>query len=297
MNDMDKVGILRGMYSSFRKNTAKDTLSILDEYARKKGGRVFQHITVDKVYRVERKGIWESIGLGELFGVYLVSIHRKVRANEYQLIWPPRGKSEYNVDLLRIANIRRLIKLLHPECDDMCVHAFVKEFLYDKSYSLGRDAHLRRIEEINRRSGLSEKEKTRLITVEDNAYLQHLQNDFRLEIDGRLDEIFAIRLSFLVVLLKEIVGGKCAVNVMDYSCHRIFPAIKDKTAGQYLLESDIENPPPYSRMWGGSTFKKSTFKKSTFRKGGAKSTFKKGGAKSTFKKGGAKTRYKKKPKK
>jgi hypothetical protein len=175
------------------------------------------------------------------------------------------------VDLLRIANVKRLIELFYNK-DYMDADTFIRDFLYDASISLGRETYFQRIEEIERSRDLSEKEKAYLISVEDNAYLHHLQNDFRLEIDGKLDEIVAIRLSFLIALLRKIVGENSAFNVMDYSCHRIFPAIKDRTAASYLLESDIENPPPYSRQWGGlgepmfSTF--STF--STFRKGGAK---------------------------
>lgn len=133
MNDVDKVGVLQGMYSSFRKSMRKDTLSVLDEYT----GRVFEHVTIDKIYRVEKKGFWDSVGLGEVFGVYLISIHKKVQS-EYQLVWPPRGKIDYNVDLLRIANVKRLFELFYNK-DYANADTFIRDFLYDASISLGRD--------------------------------------------------------------------------------------------------------------------------------------------------------------
>jgi hypothetical protein len=294
-NDMDKVGVLQSVYRFFRKKIAKDkdTFAVLHDFAEGENGRIFEHITIDKIYRVERKGFWNSVGLGELFGIYLVSIHRKVSqgddGSEYQLVWPTPSKKDYNVDLLRVANIRRLIKLLRPDCDDACVEQFCRFFLYDSSNPLGREEHFQRLDAIERSNDTEERKKA-LVREEDEIYLRYLQNDFKLDLDRRLDEFYSIRLSVFVSLLKEIAGEKCAINFIDYACHRVFPSIKDKSALQYLTDSDIENPPPYSRKWGGSG---KPMLLSTFSKGGAKSTLKKSTfKKSTFRKGGAKFRTK-----
>ena len=69
------------------------------------------------------------------------------------------------------------------------------------------------------------------------------------------NQIESIRLSTLVDTIKQIIGHKCKINLLDYSCNSIIRTLpdRDRNNAQYLVSSDIENP---AKRWGGKSTKK-----------------------------------------
>jgi hypothetical protein len=132
------------LYSYLRKNLNKETFLALEDYEKKVGGKMIEHITFDKIFRVD-----ESTNVE---GIFLVSIHRKKTLDNYELIWPKDSKYALNINLLDFEHpsnwsefdLMNMVKLK----DDYIEHNAMHELVYssckvDRSNPLVRDSFTR----------------------------------------------------------------------------------------------------------------------------------------------------------
>jgi hypothetical protein len=265
------------LYSQFRKDIHNtDTLQLLNDYSSKTKEyysreaenenvcRVFENITVDKLYSVNNlldsfnvSSVFEfldSFIRRELSGIFLVSIHKKVNGT-YTFIGPV-GR---HFNLLEIQNLKKMAEMIHPVRNENENERLTKIMDYiDHLHLLGNDVSLfnerkkyqKNLDIIHDSKEYSEEEKTQLIQKEKSNFFHFIQH---LKIEIYKNYIYTIRLSLLVHLIKTIVGENCAINFTDYSCNHIttdMPA-EYTSYSKFMTPSDIENPPPYSRKWGG----------------------------------------------
>jgi hypothetical protein len=290
-DEWEDIQLLHQLYPYFRKTLHKDTLLVLNDYKEKmqeiderKGSlmnsKIYENITIDKIFRTDTPGFFSGTILSDFFedfmGIFLISIHRKISETDYEVVWPTNIKTDgyKNINLLDVTNIKRLFEFLHPDYNSLQVDSFI-EFLYERSQSFGKREYDLMIDNIEK-SNFSPEEKKRIIQTKYNERLDYLQNNFIIDIDRRLNKIMVIRLTTLVDLIKRLVGNNCRINLLDYACNHIIREIHQENRGnsQYLKVSDIENPPPYSKKWGGKR-KRKLLKKATIKKKGTLKKIKK----------------------
>jgi hypothetical protein len=276
-NPVDDVLLLRPLYKHFRKELNYETLQTLKEYSQTQTQRqnattcgIFEHITVDKIFTIDKPKAYGILrDFQEFSGIFLISIHRKVDENTYQLVWPKEKEKEssvMNVDLLNLHNLNKL--------DTLILSASPNKELIDTldslSIPLDHSEFSKRIFHIEH-GPFSKEEKTALIQKERDNFYQQMK-DFQVEIDHSSGFIVGIRLSFLVRLIRSLLGPSCSINLLDYSCHHISQLMPDEEEvfSYYMVPSDIENPPPYSRTWGGRRKTRRKKKKKTRQRKGKK---------------------------
>jgi hypothetical protein len=276
------------LYSEFRKDIHDvDTLQLLNEHSSKTKEyyshevknenvcRVFENITVDKLYAVNNlldsfsvSSVFEfldSFIRRELSGIFLVSIHKKVDST-YKFIGPFEG----NLNLLEIKNLKKMAQLIYPLHNERLTK--IMDYI-DDLYLLGKGVPLlderkkyqKNLDIIYASKEFTEEEKTQLIQKEKSNFFHIIQH---VQIEIYKNYIYTIRLSLLVHLIKTIVGENCLINIADYSCNHITTDMPSEytSYSKFMTPSDIENPPPYSRKWGGKKTKSRKRLLSNFKK-------------------------------
>jgi len=173
----------------------------------------------------------------ELNGIFVVSVHQKINDNEYQLIYPDVG---YNLNLLKIKDFKEFASAFTSDTN-------VLRSLVDKSSNLPTEEYIRRYDK------LIKENNPQLFEEENNRFFE-LLNKWSITMQNA-NQIESIRLSTLVDTIKQIIGHKCKINLLDYSCNSIIRTLpdRDRNNAQYLVSSDIENP---AKRWGGKSTKK-----------------------------------------
>ena len=274
-NPVDDVLVLRNLYKHFRKELNYETLQTLNEYSESYSKRqpastcgIFEHITVDKILTIDKPNPYLR-DFQEFSGVFLISIHQKVGDDKYELLWP-KEKKDRNVDLLNLHNLKKLDTLIPLEMtlssDSSTRNKEIIDTLDSLSVPLDHHEFSKRMSHIEHGPFTKEEKKTLLQKEQANFYQQ--MKDFQIEIDHSSGFIVGIRLSFLVRLIRSLIGPSCSINLLDYSCHHISQLMPDEERlfSSYMVPTDIENPPPYSQTWGGTRGKKKKKKKTRRRK-------------------------------
>ena len=218
--------------------------------------RTFHNITFDKSLSTSESGISCVLRyiFPELTGVFVISIHEKTHPNTYKLLYPEK-----------ITPPEKLLNLLNLKDFQYFGNFFGKEIpnLRERSTELNVENILSRINRIDKDKNLNEIEKEDLIKKLYAEYY-HVINNWDITIKN--DIITEIRLSYLVRLIKDLVGDNCKMNIFDYSCNEITKTLPEsqKAYQKYVVTSDIENPP---ENWGGRKrgrlHKKNKYRKKT----------------------------------
>jgi hypothetical protein len=152
-------------------------------------------------------------------------VHDKTDVNQIKLVYPLE-KSTDNLNLLVHTDFIKFAKIFGANGNVILEHV---------------------IEESSTRPKYSTR-------TDDETFKKQL-NDWNVTCSTWTKDISDIRLSYLVRLIKQIVGpDKCKLNIFDYSCSNISPAISPeerKYAEYYHKVSDIESGT--DRTWGGKT--------------------------------------------
>jgi hypothetical protein len=278
------IMVLPNLYNYFRKNLNTNTLQTIYEYIdkvklpyqqllnqldnqqnnnenntekNKNVCRVFENITIDKIF-TEKKRKWFGDDIfSELSGIFLVSIHKKNHENLYELIWPSNlnQQKNININLLDMYNIKRLYELFYSS-DIQNINVNIDN-LYNISQNFDYDDYIKRINYIQNSKKYSEQEKQQLIDKEFSNFFNYAQ-DFKIDIENNY--IYAIKMSTFVHILKNIFGNNCSINLLDFSCNHISKTVPEEQIifSKYMTPSDIENPPS---SWGGKYIKKNNKKK------------------------------------
>ena len=175
----------------------------------------------------------------ELNGIFVVSVHQKINDNEYKLICPDPALG-YNLNLLKIKDFKEFASAFTTDTN-------ILRALVDKSSNLPTEEYIRRYDI------LMKENKPQLLEEENNRFFELLKK-WSITMQNAI-QIESIRLSTLVDTIKQIIGAKCKINLLDYSCNSITRTlpVRDRNNAQYLVSSDIENPP---KRWGGKRTKK-----------------------------------------
>jgi len=188
--------------------------------------KVYETITIDKAFGTGINGILATIMscvLPDDLGIYVVSVHEKVDANQIILVYPP-SDSKRNLNLLNHADFIKFANIFGANGNVMLERVIEKSITRPK-YSTRTD---------------------------DETFKEQLTK-WNVTCSQKGD-ISDIRLSYLVRLIKQIVGpDKCKLNIFDYSCSNISPAIspEEQKYAEYHKVSDIESGT--DRTWGGKT--------------------------------------------
>lgn len=209
--------------------------------------KVYQTITIDKAFGTNIDGIYATIMnciLPDVLGIYVVSVHEKTNTNQIELVYP-LGESTDNLNLLVPAE-------------------FIK---FANIFGINGKVILERVIE---ESSTQPKYSTR---TDDETFKTQL-NDWKVTCSSRGD-ISGIRLSYLIKLIKQIVGkDKCKLNIFDYSCSVISQHVSntERKYAEYHKESDIESGT--DKSWGGTIIHKNQHTHPKKTKGGFFGIFK-----------------------
>jgi len=259
INEIDKyIEFMNPKYKSFLESRASDEYSSED---REKVCRQFDNIIFDKSFSASTlpsdnlfSCIFERL-IPEFHGIFLVSIHKKIdtstnsntntNTNTYELIYPMNSnnkklekKPEKNLDLLNLSDFEKLSKLFDKKLPN----------LKKISFELPVSEYLKREKAIEENNAFSIQEKKALLEQQKQEFF-NIISDWKITIKD--NKINSIKMSYLIKLLKDIIGSSCFINLFDYSCNSITKYLpkEQKYYTKYLTSSDIENPS--NRLWGG----------------------------------------------
>ena len=210
------------------------------------------NITFDKSIAIgDSQGFLSLIDLNSYItpdGVYLVSIH-KGKKLEYPL--PNKDKM---ISLLHIKNLIELsIKFQNknalPDIENISTPLPVKEYITMEN-------------EINKDNSLSQPKKDNKIKeIQEEFY--RILNNWKLTIDKSKKIITAVKLSYFVHLIKNIISNDCIINLLDYSCNKPSVYIPDDKLSKLLYAYNINDIESNSaNIWlGGKKTRKNLHKK------------------------------------
>ena len=173
------------------------------------------NITFDKEIGVDALPADDNM----VIGVYVVSVHEKTSKDKFKIIYPSTEDERVrNLNLLKKTDFIEFAKIFGKNGTSILNKMFEKTTtwpVYDKS-------------------------------TDDKTYKEELDKWNITFTPG--GDISYIRLSYLVDIIKEIVGrDKCKINIFDYSPNALSPIISDST--DTLYPYDIETGS--DTTWGG----------------------------------------------
>lgn len=220
-------------YKSFLKFMGNDNVNVENVC------RLFSNITIDKIFSkivTRPPGLLSTLLcfvdyiIPEFQGVFLVSAHRKINNNTYELIYP-RDNISKNIDLLDLNNLREFALFFGKELPNLRIYSsqLPSVYLYEER-------------EIAIKNDKTKSEEEKNILIEElHSEIFGIINEWKLTINrGKID---SIKMSMLVSIIKQIVGTNCNINLLDYSCNSITKYIpkEQKENMRYFEPMDIES--------------------------------------------------------
>lgn len=203
--------------------------------------RTFHTVTFDKSLSIYDTGmsIDECIieyFFPELQGCFVISVHEKVEPNLYRLMYPVSRENKM-LDLFNLDDFHTFATIFGkdlPDLNSVSSRLDVENFV-KMEYKITKDKNL----DENEKENAIKQIHTEIYNIVDNWNIT-IQN-------GKIADI---RMSYLIGLIKELVGERCKVNIFDYSCNGITKYLppSQNIYKQYVTPPDIENPP---ENWGG----------------------------------------------
>ena len=197
--------------------------------------KVFSTITIDKALGTAITSSFDKMMnciLPDIIGIYVISVHEKVDANQMTLIYPLE-RNVSNLDLIKRSDFIQFARIFGKDGESI----------------------------LSEMSAVSSEWPPVPVSSLDNWKVTFTQ---RLGFFQRVyGDISHIRLSYLVDIIQQIVGrDKCKLNLFDYSCSILAPMINNsegKLFAKDMKEDDIERGPP--KEWGGGRHKKRSTRK------------------------------------
>lgn len=253
INEIDKyIEYMNPKYKRFLEVRASDEITSEE---REKVCRYFDNIIFDKSFSstsLPSDNIFSCLFerlLPEFHGIFVVSIHKKISPNKYELIYPNNKKingisKNKNLDLLNLKDFNSFANLFNKNLPN----------IKNISFELPVNEYLKREKAIEENKQFTPTEKKALIEQQKKEFFSIL-SDWNVTIKN--DKIESIRMSYLIQLIKDIIGEKSNkyINLFDYSCNSITKYIPEEHTyfKKYLKSEDIEDPA--NKSWGGKRLK------------------------------------------
>ena len=187
--------------------------------------KIFSTITIDKALGATINSYFDKIIrciLPDIIGIYVISVHEKIDANQTRLIYPLE-KNVSNLDLLKRADFIRFARIFDKDGESILSQMSAISSEWPPATTSGLD---------NWKVTFT---RSFLQRVYGNGNISH------------------IRLSYLVDIIQQIVGrDKCKLNLFDYSCSVFAPIVNNpesKLFAKDMKEDDIERGA--NQRWGG----------------------------------------------
>ena len=229
--------VMKDFTERIRPTYARYIDAFFDDLSTENICKVFSTITIDKALGDAITSSFDKMMnciLPDIIGIYVISVHEKVDANQMRLIYPLE-RNAHNLDLIKRADFIQFARIFGKDGESI----------------------------LREMSAVSSEWPPDPVSTLDNWKVTFNQRlGFFQKVYG---DISHIRLSYLVDIIKQIVGrDKCKLNLFDYSCSVLVPMIKNpegKLFARDMKEDDIERGP--DQTWGGrgSHKKRSTRKK------------------------------------
>lgn len=225
--------------------------------------RIFGNITVDKIFtsKSSDEGIINCLGemiFGDISGVFLISIHRKISASKYRLIYPRSPSHKLNMNLFDIPNIETL-SIFFGTYQNIS-NNIIPELKRMSTPLENKKTYIKMENDVKKQTTLSEEQKAIEISRIRSEYY-NLLNDWKIEIEK--NKITGVKMSEFIKLIKQVCGNqKIYINLLDYSCNPTTPYLpkEQEQYKKYLIPSDIESLP--EKNLGGKRRNKIRRKKS-----------------------------------
>lgn len=271
---LEEHNILNKINALFQKNLTNPTSDLLEEYINyskpkyksylnyygeltpensEKVCSQFSNITYDKLLSVKENFFMQfSRGLFNMLtcnprgdqGIFVVSIHEKNTAdNNYRLLYPNSETRNRNLNLIYLSEFNEFARILGKELPD----------LRDFSTILSSQ-DFRMEEEVIQNNPMLTNEEKQMRTKQIREQFFRILNEWKIQLAPSNRQIESIKLSFLIELIKDIVGrDECKINILDFGCNGVTDYVPERQTlnKQYMVADDIEQGP--CKSWGGKT--------------------------------------------
>jgi len=227
--------IMQDFTERIRPTYARYIDAFFDDLSTENICKVFSTITIDKALGNAITSSFDKMMnciLPDIIGIYVISVHEKVDANQMRLIYPLE-RNVSNLDLIKRADFIRFASIFGKDGESI----------------------------LSKMSALSSEWPPVPVSSLDNWKVTFTQRlGFFQKVYG---DISHIRLSYLVDIIQQIVGrDKCKLNLFDYSCSVLVPMINNREGKLFardMKEDDIERGA--DQTWGGGRHKKRSTRK------------------------------------
>jgi hypothetical protein len=217
--------IMKDFTERIRPTYARYIDTFFDDLSTENICKIFSTITIDKALGATINSYVDKIMnciLPDIIGIYVISVHEKIDANQTTLIYPLE-RNVSNLDLLKRADFIRFANIFGKDGESI----------------------------LSEMSAVSSEWPPATTSSLDNWKVTFTRS-FLQRVYGN-GNISHIRLSYLVDIIQQIVGrDKCKLNLFDYSCSvfaRIVNNPESKLFAKDMKEDDIERGA--DQTWGG----------------------------------------------
>jgi hypothetical protein len=218
--------------------------------------RIFDNITIDKILGrgAPASGLFYKMMeciMPPIIGVFLISIHKKISDNHFELLYPSAGDPPSNLNLFNIKDFTTFANM----------SPFNKPFpakLFDLSTPIpSRIVDPTKIEMVEQNKSITNEEKNVMLQQQRDELAQ-ITLLWDVTISADRNYINAIRMSTLVKAIKDIIGTNSKINLLDYSCTNQTLRMP-RSHEPYLQKFSTEqsSPTTASKKWGGKYTNKS----------------------------------------
>jgi hypothetical protein len=212
--------------------------------------RIFDNITIDKILGrgAPASGLFYKMMeciMPPIIGVFLISIHKKISDNHFELLYPSAGDPPSNLNLFNIKDFTTFANM----------PPFNKPFpakLFDLSTPIpSRIVDPEKIAMVEQNKSFTNEKKNVMLQQQRHELAQiTLLWDVTISPDRKY--INAIRMSILVQAIKDIIGTNSKINLLDYSCTNQtlrMPRSHEPYLQNFSTEQSL--PTTASKKWGG----------------------------------------------
>ena len=217
--------VMKEFTEDIRPTYARYIDAFFDDLSTENICKVFSTITIDKALGTAITSAYDKMMhciLPDVIGIYVISVHEKVDANQMSLIYPLERNAS-NLDIIKRADFIQFARIFGKDGESI----------------------------LSEMSAVSSEWSPVPVSSLDNWKVTFNQRlGFFQKVYG---DISHIRLSYLVDIIQKIVGSdKCKLNLFDYSCSVLAPMINNRVGNLFardMKEDDIERGA--DQTWGG----------------------------------------------
>jgi hypothetical protein len=226
------------LVGSLSKYFRKDIETTYDIISQAKKGILIGNITFDKalsIYDGEPSILHRIDPMTYIQGIYLLSIHKGTK-----MIYP-ENPNDKTINFMNVDDLARLSTIFNtkvPNIEDLST-PFPSQQIYIDEEDM-----------VKNNQDIPENEKEIKIDQIRRQFYNNISK-WKLTLDTNNNNIITMKLSVLVELIKIIIGQKCFINLLDYSCNSasIYIPKEQNLSSKYMIPDDIEQG---NKKWGGS---------------------------------------------